>query len=163
GWTATRDSRTRSPSPTLNTASRSWSSTRSSSASHQMTRASSPPMALYWRGPGRRVPGVAPPSANGGATGRRSSTPPGPAPPDGRVVVVTGGSAGVGRACVRAFAEHGDDVAVLARGRDGLDAAVKDVDAAGRRGLALDVDVADAAAVEAAAADVERELGSIDV
>ena len=83
--------------------------------------------------------------------------------PDGRVVVVTGGSAGVGRACVRAFAEHGDDVAVLARGRDGLDAAVKDVDAAGRRGLALDVDVADAAAVEAAAADVERELGSIDV
>jgi len=83
--------------------------------------------------------------------------------PDGRVVVVTGGSAGVGRATVRAFAEHGDDVAVLARGPDGLEAAVKDVEAAGRRGLSVSVDVADAAAVEAAAAEVERALGPIDV
>jgi NAD(P)-dependent dehydrogenase (short-subunit alcohol dehydrogenase family) len=64
---------------------------------------------------------------------------------------------------VRAFAENGDDVAILARGRDGLDAAAKDVDAAGRRGLGIDVDVADAAAVEAAAAEVERQLGPIDV
>src|SRR4051812_11868229 len=83
--------------------------------------------------------------------------------PDGRVVVVTGGSAGVGRATVRAFAENGDDVAVLARGNDGLEAAVKEVEAAGRRGLAIGVDVADAEAVEAAAAQVEEELGPIDV
>src|SRR5436305_12576158 len=83
--------------------------------------------------------------------------------PDGRVVVVTGGSAGVGRATVRAFAENGDDVAILARGRDGLDAALKEVDAAGRRVLALDVDVADADAVEAAAGEVEDALGPIDV
>src|SRR5438067_4521736 len=83
--------------------------------------------------------------------------------PDGRVVVVTGGSAGVGRACVRAFADNGDDVAILARGGDGLDAAAKEVEAEGRRGCAVDVDVADAGAVEAAAAEVERALGPIDV
>jgi len=81
----------------------------------------------------------------------------------GRVVVVTGGSAGVGRAAVRMFAEHGDDVAVIARGWDGLDAAAKEVEAAGRRALALSVDVSDAAAVESAAAEVEESLGPIDV
>jgi NAD(P)-dependent dehydrogenase (short-subunit alcohol dehydrogenase family) len=81
----------------------------------------------------------------------------------GRVVVVTGGSAGVGRATVRMFAEHGDDVAVLARGREGLDGAAKDVEAAGRRALSISVDVADADAVEAAAAEVEATLGPIDV
>jgi NAD(P)-dependent dehydrogenase (short-subunit alcohol dehydrogenase family) len=79
------------------------------------------------------------------------------------VVVVTGGSAGVGRATVRAFAERGDSVAVLARGRDGLDAAAKEVEAAGGRALPLSVDVADAAAVEAAAAEIEETLGPIDV
>ena len=83
--------------------------------------------------------------------------------PDGRVVVVTGGSAGVGRATVRAFADNGDDVAILARGGDGLDAAAKEVEAEGRRGCAVDVDVADAGAVEAAAAEVEDALGPIDV
>ena len=83
--------------------------------------------------------------------------------PGGRVVVVTGGSAGVGRAAVRAFAEHGDDVAVLARGEDGLGAAAKEVEAAGRRALPINVDVADAAAVERAAEEVENALGPIDV
>src|SRR5437764_405242 len=81
----------------------------------------------------------------------------------GRVVVVTGGSAGVGRAAVRAFAEHGDDVAVLARDTDGVEAAVKEVEATGRRALGIQVDVADAAAVDAAAAEVEEYLGAIDV
>jgi NAD(P)-dependent dehydrogenase (short-subunit alcohol dehydrogenase family) len=76
---------------------------------------------------------------------------------------VTGGTAGVGRATVRAFAQNGDDVAVLARGRDGLEAAVKEVDAAGRRAHAVSVDVADAAAVERAAAEVEETLGPIEV
>src|SRR5437899_12676313 len=82
--------------------------------------------------------------------------------PDGRVVVVTG-AAGVARATVRAFAEHGDDVAVLARGRDGLEAAAKEVEAAGGRALPISVDVADAAAVEAAAAEITETLGPIDV
>src|SRR4051812_42149777 len=81
----------------------------------------------------------------------------------GRVVVVTGGSAGVGRAAVRAFAEHGDHVAVLARDHDGVAAAAKEVEAAGRHGLGLHVDVADAAAVDGAATTVEQELGPIDV
>jgi NAD(P)-dependent dehydrogenase (short-subunit alcohol dehydrogenase family) len=79
------------------------------------------------------------------------------------VVVVSGGTAGVGRAVVREFAEHGYDVAVLARGNAGLDGAVADVEAQGRRALGLPVDAADLRAVEAAADDVERELGEIDV
>jgi NAD(P)-dependent dehydrogenase (short-subunit alcohol dehydrogenase family) len=69
----------------------------------------------------------------------------------------------VGRATVRAFAQHGDDVAVLARGQEGVDAAVKDVQAIGRQALGLSVDVADAGAVEAAASEVEKRLGPIDV
>jgi len=80
-----------------------------------------------------------------------------------RVAVVTGGSAGIGRATVREFANQGFDVAVLARSRDGLDGAVKEIEAAGRRGLAIAVDVSDYDAVERAADQVERELGPIDV
>jgi NADP-dependent 3-hydroxy acid dehydrogenase YdfG len=80
-----------------------------------------------------------------------------------RVVVVTGASAGVGRAVARAFGERGDAVALVARGTDGLAAAAKEVDAAGGRALALPVDVADAAAVDVAASAVEQELGPIDV
>ncbi len=79
----------------------------------------------------------------------------------GRVAVVTGGTAGVGRATVRELANAGYDVAVLARGSAGLEGAVKDVENAGRRGLAVPVDVADHAAVEEAAERVERELGEI--
>ncbi len=67
-----------------------------------------------------------------------------------KVAVVTGGTAGVGRATVREFARHGYDVAVLARGRAGLDAAVQDVRAAGASGLGIPTDVADLEAVRAA-------------
>jgi NAD(P)-dependent dehydrogenase (short-subunit alcohol dehydrogenase family) len=80
-----------------------------------------------------------------------------------RVVVITGGSAGVGRACARRFAAAGCDVAVVARGPDGLEAATKEVEQAGGRGLQLAVDVADADAVDAAASEVEATLGPIDV
>ncbi|SFG02564.1 SDR family oxidoreductase [Curtobacterium sp. YR515] len=80
-----------------------------------------------------------------------------------RVAVVTGGSAGLGRATVRELAARGWDVAVLARGRDGVEAAVAEVEAAGRRGLALVADVSDREAVEAAADRVEQELGPIDL
>ena len=79
------------------------------------------------------------------------------------IVVVTGGSAGIGRATVREFARHGADVAVLARGRERVDAACREVEAAGGRSLALYVDVTDGAGVEAAAERVERELGPIDI
>ena len=84
-----------------------------------------------------------------------------------RVIVITGGTAGVGRATARRFARAGDAVAVLARGRDRLTATVAEIDRlAGRlggRGLGIAADVSDPAQVEAAAARIERELGPIDV
>lgn len=82
-----------------------------------------------------------------------------------RTVVVTGASAGLGRAVVQEFAraEPGVRVGLLARGREGLEAAAREVEALGGRALALPVDVADADAVEGAAARVEAELGPVDV
>jgi NAD(P)-dependent dehydrogenase (short-subunit alcohol dehydrogenase family) len=79
------------------------------------------------------------------------------------VVVITGASAGLGRATVRAFARHGADVGLLARGVDGLEAARREVEAVGRRAIVVPTDVADHDQVEAAAERVERELGPIDV
>lgn len=79
------------------------------------------------------------------------------------VIVVTGASSGVGRATARLLGQRGASVGLLARGVDGLEAAAKEVEAAGGRALVLPVDVADAAAVAAAAARVEEELGPIDV
>ncbi|GLW57335.1 SDR family oxidoreductase [Kitasatospora phosalacinea] len=85
------------------------------------------------------------------------------APTEPRTVVVTGASAGVGRAVARAFAARGDRVALLARGRAGLDAAVEEARDMGARAMAVTVDVADPDAVERAAESVERALGPIDV
>jgi NAD(P)-dependent dehydrogenase (short-subunit alcohol dehydrogenase family) len=80
-----------------------------------------------------------------------------------RVVVVTGASAGVGRATAHAFAEAGADVALLARGQTALRAAARECGARGATALPISCDVADAAAVEGAAARAEAELGPIDV
>lgn len=82
---------------------------------------------------------------------------------EGKVVVVTGASAGVGRAIVRRFAKEGASLGLIARGIDGLEGARREVEAEGGRALVLPLDVADAAAVDAAAERVERELGPIDV
>ena len=80
-----------------------------------------------------------------------------------KVVVVTGASAGVGRAAAVAFGTEGAAVALLARGEAGLEMAAKEVERAGGRALAIPTDVADAAQVEAAAERAERELGPIEV
>ena len=79
------------------------------------------------------------------------------------VAVVTGASAGIGRATAVALAHEGWDVALLARGRAGLDGGVAEIEAAGRRALALPTDVADAGQVEKSATRVEAELGPIDL
>jgi NAD(P)-dependent dehydrogenase (short-subunit alcohol dehydrogenase family) len=81
----------------------------------------------------------------------------------GKVVVVTGASAGIGRAAVRRFAKEGHDVALIARGQDGLEAAAAEVEHAGCKALIVPCDVSDADAVEGAAARAESELGPIDV
>lgn len=81
----------------------------------------------------------------------------------GRVVVVTGASAGVGRATVRAFAREGARVGLIARDTEGLHVAASEVDQFGGKGLAVPADVADPNQVEAAAARIEHELGPIDV
>jgi NAD(P)-dependent dehydrogenase (short-subunit alcohol dehydrogenase family) len=78
-------------------------------------------------------------------------------------VVITGASAGVGRATARCFAENGFDVALLARGQAGLAGAAADVEAAGRRALIIPTDVSRFEEVDAAAGRVEDEWGPIDV
>src|SRR5439155_14491624 len=77
--------------------------------------------------------------------------------------VITEASAGVGRAAACAFARQGARIALIARGRDGLEGARRDVKGHGGEALILPLDVADAAAVESAAAQVEERFGAIDV
>lgn len=79
------------------------------------------------------------------------------------VVVVTGASAGVGRAVVRRFAQDKAKIALIARGREGLEGARRDVEQAGGQALICECDVADYAAVEQTAELIERELGEIDI
>src|SRR3954467_2986374 len=88
---------------------------------------------------------------------------------EGKVVAVTGASAGIGRATVRELAARGADVGLIARGQERLRAAPAEGRRARRRApaaggaCAAPADVADAEAVEAAAARIEAELGPIDV
>ena len=79
------------------------------------------------------------------------------------VVVITGASAGVGRATARAFGMRGASIGLIARGQEGLEATRRDVEEAGGRGLVLLADVASAEEMEAAAERVEREFGPIDI
>jgi short-subunit dehydrogenase len=82
---------------------------------------------------------------------------------DHEIVVITGASAGIGRATVRKFAKHGAYIGLIARGDDGLEGAKRDVEAAGGRAMVFPVDVADAEGVDAAASAVENEFGPIDI
>jgi NAD(P)-dependent dehydrogenase (short-subunit alcohol dehydrogenase family) len=81
----------------------------------------------------------------------------------GQVVVVTGASGGIGRAAAIAFGARGARVGLIARGEIGLDGAAADVRAAGGEAVAIPTDVAEYAEVDRAAAQVEEELGPIDV
>lgn len=82
---------------------------------------------------------------------------------EGPVVVVTGASAGVGRAVVRAFAKRKARIGLVARGRDGLAGAKREVEAAGGQALEIPTDVADPAQVEAAAEMTEQAFGPLEI
>ncbi len=79
------------------------------------------------------------------------------------VVVVTGASAGVGRAVVRRFAQAGAHIGLIARGIDGLEGTKRDVEKLGGKALIYQADVADASAIERAAQTIEESFGAIDV
>jgi short-subunit dehydrogenase len=79
------------------------------------------------------------------------------------VVVITGASAGVGRATARLLGEQGASVALIARGEERLEAAKEELESRGARALVVRADVADADRVEAAADEIEATLGPIDV
>ena len=79
------------------------------------------------------------------------------------VVVITGASAGVGRATAQAFGKRKAKVGLIARGRDGLEAAKREIESSGGQALVLPLDVSDHDAVEQAAAEVEKTFGAIDI
>ncbi|OBG25650.1 SDR family oxidoreductase [Mycobacterium sp. E3198] len=79
-----------------------------------------------------------------------------------QTVVITGASAGIGRATAQLFGKRGANVALLARGAAGLEGAARDVEAGGGKALAIPTDVADHSAVEAAADEAEAAFGPID-
>jgi NADP-dependent 3-hydroxy acid dehydrogenase YdfG len=80
-----------------------------------------------------------------------------------QVVVITGASAGIGRATARQFGAKGARVGLLARGQAGLHAAAEEIDNAGGLGMAIPTDVADYDQIEQAATQIEDTLGPIDV
>jgi NAD(P)-dependent dehydrogenase (short-subunit alcohol dehydrogenase family) len=82
---------------------------------------------------------------------------------DPPVVVVTGASAGVGRAVVRRFSRDRASIGLIARGKEGLEGAKREVESAGGEALVCACDVSDHQAVEAAAERIEREFGPIDI
>ncbi len=80
-----------------------------------------------------------------------------------KVVVITGASAGLGRAIAREFAREGADIALIARGKEGLEGAAREVEKLGGRAIIFSIDVSDAKAVDMAASETENVYGPIDV
>lgn len=80
-----------------------------------------------------------------------------------RVVVITGASAGIGRAITCAFAKRGAHIGMLARGHEGLESAKREVEALGGKAIAIPTDTSDPQQVEDAATKVEATFGPIDV
>lgn len=83
--------------------------------------------------------------------------------PPYKIVVVTGASAGIGRATAHEFARQGASVGLLARGEDGLRQTAEEVEKLGGKALVIPTDVADYGQVNAAAQQVEEHFGPIDV
>jgi NAD(P)-dependent dehydrogenase (short-subunit alcohol dehydrogenase family) len=81
----------------------------------------------------------------------------------GRVVIVTGGSKGIGLACAEAFAAEGARVAITSRSRDNLAAAEKRLRQAGREVISVPADLGDLRAAPALVAEVERRIGPVEV
>ncbi len=79
-----------------------------------------------------------------------------------QTVVITGASAGIGRATAQLFGQRGANVALLARGAAGLEGAARDVEAGGGKALAIPTDVADHSAVVSASDETEAAFGPID-
>src|SRR5919198_2905128 len=79
------------------------------------------------------------------------------------VVVITGASAGIGRATARRFAKDGARIGLLARGKEGLEGARSDVETLGGEALPIPTDVASPEQMEAAASMVEDRFGPIDI
>jgi NAD(P)-dependent dehydrogenase (short-subunit alcohol dehydrogenase family) len=82
---------------------------------------------------------------------------------DGKIALVTGGSKGIGRSIALAYAEHGADVAIVARGREALEGTCKEIEERGRRALAVAADLGDPKGVEQVHAKVRDALGDVDV
>ena len=79
------------------------------------------------------------------------------------VVVITGASAGLGRAIARQFGNHGASVGLIARGVEGLEGAKREIEATGGKALVLPTDVADPDAMEKAGAAVAQAFGPVDI
>ena len=80
-----------------------------------------------------------------------------------KVVVITGASSGIGESTAKLLARHGAKVVLAARRKDRLDAAVKEIAAAGGKAISFAVDVTKRAEVEALIRAAVDSFGRVDV